>query len=65
MSRFNIKVTDQDGNERTVGVSEGDDLASVTPSGCTAMLEGREASPETTLRANDHVELVAKSPKAG
>ena len=64
--QFNIKLTDTDGSESTKKVSQGTAVGDLMRSGQVAVLNGDVVTDtNTTLRANDHVELQPASSKAG
>jgi sulfur carrier protein ThiS len=62
---FSIKVTNVDGNESSKTVADGAKLKDLLKTGQTGLVNGTSMKADTTLRANDHVEILRKSGKAG
>ncbi len=63
--KITITFVNSDRVETTRDVKEGDRISSLVPSNQTAILNGLESHRDAELRANDRVEAIPKSVKAG
>lgn len=65
MAQATIKVADINGGEAKRNLEDGMTLGDLLSSGQQGLVNGTVMAGDTTLRAGDHVEVIAKSGKAG
>ena len=64
-SRKTFKLTDANGNESTKNITDGMKLGDLLSTNQQGLVNGTIEAAKTTLRAGDHVEIIAKAGKAG
>ena len=65
MASKKFKLTDANGSESSKVLKDGATLGDYVKSNQQGMINGEVSANSTTLRAGDHVEIIAKSGKAG